>query len=49
MQDKDMLDEGRWPAPGAVSSDKFDAKAINRKVSRPFIFVCTHLAGSSPQ
>ena len=31
-QDKDMIDQGRWPAPGAVSSNAFDASAINRKV-----------------
>lgn len=32
-EDKDMIDEGRWPVPGAVSSANFDPKAINRKVS----------------
>jgi len=30
-EDLDMVDEGRWPAPGAVSSATFDPKAINRK------------------
>ena len=30
-QDKDMIDQGRWPAPGAVSSNTFDATAINRR------------------
>ena len=31
-QDKDMIDQGRWPAPGSVSSNNFDQAAINRKV-----------------
>lgn len=30
-EDKDMIDQGRWPEPGSVSSQHYDPKAINRK------------------